>query len=402
MPRSYLIPGVFREQLPLGAPAQLPSGIAGFVGVADAVSGSAIGRYEAVTLHRPEDYRAFFAPGSETNGARYLESVTRGFFANGGRRCYVVGVAEADFVEDKEQALLTAIDTLGLLNDVDLVAAPDAMALMSGVGEPSQQRAAVQRVQRALVDHCTAQGDRMAILDPPEHTAGASADEISESLRSWFQPIAEGRHNAALYYPWLKVKARGPAVMRAAPPCGHIAGVYARSDATHGVFKAPANEELFDALDLEFPVSDAMQERLHTQGINCLRAFPGRGLRVWGARTLSADSAWRYVNVRRLLLALGRWVERNMSWAAFEPNAPRLWRRIQRELEVHLEQLWRHGALQGRSSAEAFYVKCDADTNPLDLRDQGNVQSEIGLAAVIPAEFLVVRIVHRPGAISLS
>jgi phage tail sheath protein FI len=181
-----------------------------------------------------------------------------------------------------------------------------------------------------------------------------------------------------------------------------VAGIFARSDARVGVFKAPANEELIGVLDLEFLVDAATQERLNPEGINCLRAFPGRGLRVWGARTLSLDANWFYINVRRLVLTLVRWINRNMGWAAFEANTPRLWNRIQRELNVYLGQLWDVGALKGASAAEAFYVKCDSETNPADEREEGRVVTEIRLAPSSPAEFVVVRIIHRPGAAQLG
>jgi phage tail sheath protein FI len=181
-----------------------------------------------------------------------------------------------------------------------------------------------------------------------------------------------------------------------------VAGVFARCDARVGVFKAPANEALIGVLDLEFPLGPEVQAGLNPQGVNCLRALPGRGLRVWGARTLSADPTWLYVNVRRLFITLARWIDRNMGWAAFEENTPRLWTRIRRELGVYLGALWEAGALRGASAAEAFYVKCDAETNPAGDRDQGRVVTEIGLAPTAPAEFVVVRIAHLPGAAQLS
>jgi hypothetical protein len=176
-----------------------------------------------------------------------------------------------------------------------------------------------------------------------------------------------------------------------------VAGIFARTDARTGVFKAPANEEVRDALDLEMVIDNSVQDRLNPEGVNCLRAFPGRGIRVWGARTLNRDPAWRYVNVRRLFLTVGRWIDRNMTWAAFEPNDSRLWVRIQRELGVYLTGFWRAGALQGQTPAEGFYVKCDADTNPPESRETGQVITEIGLAITAPAEFIVVRIIHRAG-----
>jgi phage tail sheath protein FI len=182
-----------------------------------------------------------------------------------------------------------------------------------------------------------------------------------------------------------------------------VAGIYRRSDLKTGVFKAPANEEIFSVLDLETQIDSSIQGRLNPMRINCLRAFPGRGIRVWGARTVGSARVppdhddWLYVNVRRLFLTVRRWIDLNMGWATFEPNDSRLWVRIQRELTAFLTKLQRDGALQGATAAEAFYVKCDAENNPPELRDLGQVVIEIGLAPLSPAEFIVVRIVRRVG-----
>ena len=158
--------------------------------------------------------------------------------------------------------------------------------------------------------------------------------------------------------------------------------------------KAPANEIVEGILDLEFGIDAHIQSKLNPLGINCLRAFPGRGLRLYGARTLSMDPTWRYVSGRRVVLTLGRWIDRNMAWAAFEPNGPGLWLRIQRELNAYLGQLWQVGALQGASPDQAFFVKCDGETNPVEGRQHGQVITEIGLAPAVPAEFVVLRITH--------
>jgi phage tail sheath protein FI len=181
-----------------------------------------------------------------------------------------------------------------------------------------------------------------------------------------------------------------------------VAGIFARSDTRVGVFKAPANEEIFGVLDLETSIDNSIQDQLNPEGVNCLRVFPGRGIRVWGARTLSRDPNWRYVSVRRLFLTLRRWIDLNMAWATFEPNALPLWVRIQRELTTYLTTLLRAGALQGTTPAQAFYVKCDAETNPPDLREAGQVVIEIGLAPLAPAEFIVVRIIQRAGTTDVS
>lgn len=202
--------------------------------------------------------------------------------------------------------------------------------------------------------------------------------------------------NGALYYPWLVTSSNPNPV----PPCGHVAGIYGRSDTKTGVFKAPANEEIFGVLDLETQIDNSIQDKLNPARVNCLRAFPGRGIRVWGARTIGsvpADLNWLYVNVRRLFLTVRRWIDLNMGWASFEPNEQHLWVRIQRELTTFFTKLQRDGALQGTTPAQAFYIKCDAENNPPEVRDLGQVVIEIGLAPLSPAEFIVVRIVRRAG-----
>lgn len=394
---SYQSPGVYREDLFVTPAAPLPTGVAGFVGWSTGDGG-------AVELQRAAEL-----PERFTQVDVYLAAAVAGFFANGGQRCYVVGArAEGDAVQaladpgggqrayvtgartdaQRVKALCDAIERLAPIVDLDLVAIPEAMSL--------QEEGAQQQVQAALVAHCARAGDRFAILDAPGGKDPQNTD-IDRVFVAWRHGMGLAQpENAALYYPWVKVAQTGDPAGRAIPPCGHVAGIYARSDARIGVFKAPANEELRAVLDVEFAIGQATQNGLNPAGINCLRAFPGRGLRVWGARTLSQDPRWRYVNVRRLFITLGRWIDRHLAWAAFEPNTPRLWVRIQRELNIYLGRLWQSGALQGATPAAAFYVKCDAETNPTQGREQGQVVTEIGLAPAAPAEFIIVQITHRP------
>lgn len=334
-----------------------------------------------VALQRKQEFTENFL-GLPTG---YLTDAVSGFFENGGSRCYL---ARADAVD--RTGLEEAIARLTTLTDLDLVAVPDAMTLQA---EGQLDRAAVIQVQQQAIAHCGNQGDRLAILDAlPGSSVAAVKQQRLDLLQNQKEPI-----NAALYFPWLK-----NAQNRLVPPCGHVAGIFARSDAARGVFKAPANEQVRDSLDLEFAIDNTLQDELNPEHINCLRSFPGRGIRVWGARTLSRDPDWRYVNVRRVFLTLRRWIDSNMRWASFEVNSPRLWVRIQRELSVYLERLWQAGALQGQSPQQAFYVKCDAETNSPDRREAGELITEIGLAVAAPAEFLVVRIMHRAGGVEVS
>jgi phage tail sheath protein FI len=316
----------------------------------------------------------------------FLADAVAGFFDNGGARCYVVAAASSP---DPVQGLANAIAALAPLDDMDLLAVPDAATLLTP--QQAADKPAIARVQAEMLTHCAQQGNRFAILDS---LPGASADDVLQQC----QQLVVGQQepvNGALYYPWLVTSSK------TVPPCGHVAGIYGRSDAKTGVFKAPANEEVFGVLDLETQISTAIQDKLNPARVNCLRAFPGRGIRVWGARTVGSvppdHPEWLYVNVRRLALTVRRWIDLNMGWATFEPNDARLWVRVGRELTTYMTKLQRTGALKGATPAEAFYVKCDAENNPPELRDLGQMVIEIGLAPLSPAEFIVVRIVRRAG-----
>jgi phage tail sheath protein FI len=202
---------------------------------------------------------------------------------------------------------------------------------------------------------------------------------------------------AALYYPWIEVMdplTRRPITI---PPSGHIAGVWARVDDQRGVHKAPANEVIMGANGLAFQVTHAEQGGLNKNGINCIRAFPGRGIRIWGARTLSSDPEWRYINVRRLFNFVSESIMTGTQWSVFEPNDPFLWTSLSISVSNFLRNVWRSGALFGATPAEAFYVKCDSETNPPEVIEAGMVVCEIGIAPVKPAEFVIFRLSQFTG-----
>lgn len=393
MPQISAVPGVYREDVRLEPRPVLQTAVPGFVGFATArkVPAGAGVKVKPQPLSRKEDFRKLF--DSPQDG--YLTDAVEGFFDNGGTHCYVAAVKDQtlDGSGVRKNKLIHAIEALAPLEDVDLVAVPDASKL---------ERDDMLSVQVEALMHCARQGDRFAILDSPPK---ADCNEVSERCLVLAQHLG-GPVNGALYYPWLVTSIRS-GERYSVPPCGHVAGIYARCDARTGVFRAPANEEIFSVLDLESKIDDGSQSLLNLKRVNCLRAMLGRGMRVWGARTIGipvgddskpADVAWLYVNVRRLFLTLRRWIDFNMGWAAFEPNDLRLWIRIRRELTVFLTHLLRDGALQGRTPREAFYVKCDAENNPPAVRDQGQVVIELGLAPLSPAEFIVIRIVRRVGS----
>jgi phage tail sheath protein FI len=180
-----------------------------------------------------------------------------------------------------------------------------------------------------------------------------------------------------------------------------MAGVWARSDGTRGVHKAPANEVVRGAISLELNITKGEHDQLNPVGINCIRSFPGRGIRVWGARTLSSDPAWRYINVRRLFNYLEESILEGTQWVVFEPNDMDLWERVKRTVNSFLVRVWRDGALFGATPAEAFYVKCDSENNPSETIDAGQLIVDIGVAPVKPAEFVVFRIAQFSGGTSL-
>jgi hypothetical protein len=238
------------------------------------------------------------------------------------------------------------------------------------------------------VAHCDRTGNRFAILDAFPR---AAVDDLIEQRRTVLSLAGSPGWNAAIYHPWVKL-ADGSVV----PPSGHVAGVVARTDRAAGPHKAPANEQLDGVVDLEAPVTAEQQGELNPYGINCLRAFPGRGIRIWGARTLGGVP-WTHVSVRRVFLTAGRWIERALADAAFEPASPTLWARIRRDVGSYLDGLFRVGALVGQTAEEAFYVKCDEETNPPERRDEGTTVAEIGLATDVPNEFIIVQLVHHAG-----
>ncbi|MCC9308917.1 phage tail sheath family protein [Kitasatospora sp. RB6PN24] len=305
--------------------------------------------------------------------------------AGGARR-----VDPAEYVGDS--AARTGFAGLEAIDEITMVAVPD---LMSAYQRGEIDEEGVRTVQLAVMSHCEQMGDRIAVLDaPPGMTA--------QRVRTWRNDEAgyDSRY-ATLYYPWIKVfdPASGHNVL--VPPSGHIAGVWARSDAERGVHKAPANEVIRGAVDLELRLSKGEQDLLNPIGVNCVRAFPGRGIRIWGARTLSSDPAWRYLNVRRLFNYLEESILLGTQWVVFEPNDDRLWSSIRRNITAFLTEEWRRGALFGQSAAEAFYVKCDRDNNPQESIDLGQVICEIGVAPVKPAEFVVFRLSQFSDSTSL-
>ncbi|MFF3502318.1 phage tail sheath subtilisin-like domain-containing protein [Streptomyces sp. NPDC003247] len=277
----------------------------------------------------------------------------------------------------------TGFGGLEAVDEISMVAVPD---LMAAYQRGAIDLEAVKAVQLGLIAHCELMGDRVAIIDPPP---GLNARQI----RVWRQETAgyDSKY-AALYYPWIKSFDPATGQSRLVPPSGHVAGIWARNDSERGVHKAPANEVVRGAVDLELQITRGEQDLLNPIGVNCIRAFPGRGIRVWGARTLSSDPAWRYLNVRRYFNYLEESILIGTQWVVFEPNDHALWARIRRNVSAFLVNEWRAGALFGAKPEDAYYVKCDEETNPPESVDVGRVVCEIGIAPVKPAEFVIFRL----------
>jgi phage tail sheath protein FI len=282
----------------------------------------------------------------------------------------------------------TGISGLVIADEVTMVMVPDL------INAARQEDGSVdlgmwKSVQLALINHCEGQGNRMAILDSPP---GMSPQQIKE----WRSDVAMyDSAYAALYYPWIEVAnpigTNGDAELLV-PPSGHLAGVWARTDETRGVWKAPANEVVRGALNVETNITKAEQGLLNPIGINCIRPFGTQGIRVWGARTLSSNTDWRYINVRRLFNMIEQTIMDGTQYAVFEPNDQKLWAGLKRTVNAFLRGLWRDGALFGSTAEQAFFVKCDEETNPPESIDEGKVVVEVGVAPVKPAEFVIFRI----------
>ncbi|MFI5385018.1 MAG: phage tail sheath family protein [Fimbriimonadales bacterium] len=308
-----------------------------------------------------------------------------------------------DFVGD--EAKRSGLLALSTIDDVNMIAIPDLMAgcwkketLIGGdsvvevLNCDEKKKQSIIDVQSMLVSYCERMGDRCCILDP---IPGLNPQEMRDTTMA--APFSSDHGQAAIYYPWIKVMDKiNPLSKRQVycPPSGHVAGVWARVGTERGVHKAPANESLMGAVALEQYVTKGEQEILNPNGINAIRSFPGTGIRIWGARTLATvgNPSWKYVNVRRLFNYLEKSMERGLQWVVFEPNDHDLWGRVRRNLSAFLWMEWKEGKLFGQTPDEAYYVKCDDETNTTESIDLGRLYVEIGVNPVKPAEFVIVRI----------
>jgi phage tail sheath protein FI len=352
---TYLSPGVYVEEVPSGArPIEgVGTSVAAFVGPAPGgplnspVRVSRWGQFARVYGDPNEPKNGPFMPGA------FLAHTVRGFFDNGGSVCWIVRVGGSTRRElGGDVGERSGLVSLNAIDEITMVCMPDATTL-AGDGDETE----LPGLQRKLIDHCEHAGNRMAILDCPP---GLSPREVLD----WRTNVAGyDSQQAALYYPWIEVL--DPLTDRPllVPPSGHVAGVWSRTDTGYGVHQAPTAGVL-GVSGLGFDLEETDQAELDEAGVNSIRAFSRRGIRVWGARTLSSDPEWRYVSMRRVFLHLARSIDRGTRWTIFEPNDERLREKLRDQVERFLDRSWRDGALAGESANDAYYVKCDAETNP--------------------------------------
>lgn len=398
---QYLSPGVYVEEVPPKARpiAGVGTSTAGFIGVvADSVAMPPIpGQfqkddkneiqrddkgnpipvlYTVAPVSEPqlitswEQFKTKFGDIHTDN--KTLAHAVYGFFNNGGTRCWVLRVATAAELNDPSQEL----QKFEAIDEIAIVAVPGATS---------------KTQQEAIIDHCEKMKDRVAVLDGTQSPDSLTTDAITNSTRN--------SNYAALYFPWIKVFDPVSQGNIAHPPSGHIAGVYARVDGERGVYKAPANEVIRGAVDLERKLGKNDQDGLNPKGINIIRGFDGN-IKIWGARTLGGDDngEFKYISTRRYFNFLRESIDEGTQFVVFEPNSPALCERIKRSVGDFLLNQWRDGALFGETAKQAFFVKCDAETNPPEVRELGQVVTLIGVAIVKPAEFVIFRIEQTTGS----
>jgi phage tail sheath protein FI len=291
-------------------------------------------------------------------------------------------ISATDFEGDAKA--LNGLHAFDVVDDINIVATPD----MAG------NRDAIL----AGMNYCQNRKDCFFIADPPKGLEPTTVKTFKEGTGT-YKGNAFNSSFGALYYPWVIVSdPLNPGKKKYVPPSGAIAGTYAHTDSVRGVHKAPAgiSEGYLDSVSgIERIITKSEHDGLNPIGINVIRSFPTSGIVVWGARTLSSDPEWKYINIRRLFLFLEESIDKGSQWVVFEPNSPALWGSVIRNITGFLLRVWRDGALFGSTPEEAFYVKVDAENNPPEVRDAGQLIIEVGVAPVKPAEFVIIRIQQK-------
>lgn len=400
---EYLAPGVFIEETGFRQKSieGLSTSTAGFIGPCR--SGPTGGKLELLTSI--SDFERIYGTSDplqfdDIKGPvhNYLAHAVRAFFKEGGKQCYVVRAVNGAHDKSKEgkqpgpadyEGMETLVDGVktktGLLSfedldDISIVAAPGSSFNYSDAGGNYHAEAIAQ----CLISHCERMRYRVAVIDSVN---GHDPVKVS-AYRSAFDS-----KYAALYYPWISTIDPLTREMIEVPPSGSVCGIYARVDSERGVHKAPANEEIQLASGLEIDINKQQHSVLNPLGINCLRYFNSHGYRVWGARTASSDTEFKYINVSRYLAYLEHSIDLGTEWVVFEPNDTRLWNNVRGSIGDFLLNEWKQGHLTGTKAEEAYYVRCDRTTMTQNDLDNGRLVCEIGVAPVRPAEFVIIRIV---------
>jgi len=287
------------------------------------------------------------------------------------------GAKEYEGEADEDKTYRTGLKQLEAVADISIVAAPGSTADYTNYCNDANA------ILGQLINHAERLRYRIAVLDSPPAMSIADVRRVRAKFDSKY---------AALYYPWVTVLDPITRKELNLPPSGFVAGIYARNDIQHAVWKAPANEVVNLAISFEQLLSKAQQEVLNPEGINCFRFFEGRGFRLWGARTISSDPEWKYVNLRRYFAYLEHSIDKGTQWAVFEPNGEALWANVRRTIEDFLLNEWTMGALLGDKPEKAYFVKCDRSTMTQNDLDNGRLVCLIGVAALRPAEFVIFRI----------
>jgi phage tail sheath protein FI len=275
----------------------------------------------------------------------------------------------------------TGLQTFADIDEISIVAAPGFSARYDGGGQTRGNQ-----IVQNLLTHVERMRYRVAVIDAPENQELSGVRNFRGQMDSKY---------GALYYPWIKtLDPLDPDGRREIllPPSGYVTGIYARTDAEQGVFKAPANEVARGAIGFELLLNKAQQDILNPDGVNCFRFFEGRGFRLWGARTISSDPEWKYISVRRYFAYLEHSIDKGTQFAVFENNSPPLWANITQTVSDFLFNEWKSGALLGTKPEEAFFVRCDRSTMTQNDLDNGRLICLIGVAVVKPAEFVIFRI----------
>lgn len=393
---EYLAPGVYVEEVQSGArPIEaVGSSTVGFIGVAP---NNREPVKKAIAINNWSEFvREFVEPiekskkAGKTTHLTDLAKAVYGFYQNCNGLCYIANINDIQISTKsrKNISIQSALDLFEEIDDIAIVAAPGFTDQLS---------------YSSILSHCEKMMDRFGILDAPN----METKDINSLTKTIDQggvraPVSDNGFGA-YYFPWLSINnplqsylkepENGGETFVMSPPSGHIAGIYARNDFTRGVHKAPANEQVKGAFDLSLRVTKQEQAILNPASVNCIRSIPGAGIRVWGARTLaSGSSPWKYINVRRLFNVIEESIAESTMWVVFEPNDSTLWNSIKRDITAFLMRMWRQGALLGNRPEDAFFVKCDSETNTKEEIDAGRVVTLVGIAPVKPAEFVVFRI----------